>query len=419
MKILKQHSILYSSFLLVFLSIVAYKNNNNTKTSASAPKTEQLDSLFMAAVGNREIPGAVILITKNQKEVFHKAYGFSDLENKIQLKENAIFRLASMTKALTAVAILQLNEKGLLNLNDEVSTYIPEFKNPELLVDVLADSTFTTIPAAGEITIQQLLTHTSGIGYGFQDDRYNALVIKNKVSEGFCEDNRTSLENTKKIAKLPLLANPGKKNIYSMSYDVLGTLIEVISGLRYDTYITKHILSPLEMNDSYFIIPASERNRLGEVYQPTSNSQNLMLTTYLDINYPIIEDQHFFSGGADLSSTAEDYTKFMHMLIHKGRYKNNKILGEKQVKRMLSKQTNFDDGDADQGFAAWVTNEKGAEKSPMGAGAYGFGGFFDTYSWTDTKKNFTATLFLQMYPANAHGIHEKYQQVVYRIIDEL
>jgi CubicO group peptidase (beta-lactamase class C family) len=417
MKILKQNSILYSILLFVVISIISC--NTNTKTTALAHKTKQLDSLFMTAVTNREIPGAVILISKNQKEVFHKAYGFSDLENKIQLKENAIFRLASMTKGLTAVAILQLNERGLLNLNDEVSTYIPEFKNPELLAAVLPDSTFTTKPAIGEITIQQLLTHTSGIGYGFQDDRYNALVIKNKVSEGFCEDKRTSLDNTKKIANLPLLSNPGEKYIYGMSYDVLGTLIEVISGLRYDTYITKHILSPLEMNDSYFIIPTAERNRLGEVYEPTSNSQNLMLSSYHDINYPIIEDQQFFSGGADLSSTAEDYTKFMHMLVHKGMYKNTKILGEKQVKMMLSKQTNFDDGDSDQGFAAWVTNKKGAIESPMSIGAYGFGGFFDTYSWTDPKKNFTATLFLQMYPTNAHGIHEKYQQVVYKIIDEL
>ena len=417
MKILNRNSILHSTFFLVFVSIISC--NNKTKTISSAHKTKQLDSLFIAAVTNGEIPGAVILITKNQKEVVHKAYGFSDLENKIKLKENAIFRLASMTKALTAVAVLQLNERGLLNLNDEVSKYISEFKNPELLIDVLPDSTFTTTPAIGEITIQQLLTHTSGIGYGFQDDRYNALVIKNKVSEGFCEDDRTSLENIKKIANLPLLVNPGKKNIYSMSYDVLGTLIEVISGLRYDKYITKYILSPLEMNDSYFIIPSSERSRLVEVYQPTSDNKNLMLTTYNDINYPILEDQQFFSGGADLSSTVEDYTKFMHMIINKGTYKNNKILGEKQVKMMLSKQTNFDDGNSDQGFAAWVTNDKGAKEGPMNLGAYGFGGFFDTYSWTDPKKNFTATLFLQMYPTNAHQIHEKYQQIVYGIIDEL
>jgi CubicO group peptidase (beta-lactamase class C family) len=324
-----------------------------------------------------------------------------------------------MTKALTAVAILQLNEKGLLNLNDDVSKFIPEFKNPQLLVDVLPDSTYTSIPAKGEITIQQLLTHTSGIGYGFQDDSYNALVIKNKVSEGFCQDDRTSLENTKKIAKLPLLVNPGEKNIYSMSYDVLGTVIEVISGLRYDEYIEQNILIPLEMNDSYFIVPRKERNRLVNVYQPTDDNKSLMTTTYKDIDYPILEDQLFFSGGADLSSTAKDYTKFMHMIINNGMYKNNKILGEKFMKMMLSKQTKFNNGNSNQGFAAWVTNEKGAKEGPMSLGSYGFGGFFDTYSWTDPKKNFTATLFLQMYPNNTHDIHEKYQQIVYTIIDDL
>ncbi len=404
-------------FILLVICLTSCKNNE--KITPEIVKTNQLDSLFNAAVENSEIPGALIFITKNKKEVVHKAYGFSDLENKIQLKENAIFRLASMTKALTAVAILQLNEKGLLNLNDDVSKFIPEFKNPQLLVDVLPDSTYTSTPAKGEITIQQLLTHTSGIGYGFQDDSYNALVIKNKVSEGFCQDDRTSLENTKKIAKLPLLVNPGEKNIYSMSYDVLGTVIEVISGLRYDEYIKQNILIPLEMNDSYFIVPKKERNRLVNVYQPTDDNKSLMLTTYKDVDYPILEDQHFFSGGADLSATAKDYTKFMHMIINNGMYKNNKILGEKYVKMMLSKQTKFNNGNANQGFAAWVTNEKGAKEGPMSLGCYGFGGFFDTYSWTDPKKNFTATLFLQMYPNNTQNIHEKYQQIVYTIIDDL
>lgn len=402
---------------LVAFSIFSCKNN--TKINTITTKTNRLDSLFQAAVANSEIPSAVILITKNQKEVFHKAYGFRDLENEIPLKENDIFRLASMTKAVTVVAILQLSEKGLLSLDDALSTFIPEFKNPQILEDVLPDSTFISKPATSEITIRQLLTHTAGIGYGFQDDSYNALVIKNNVSEGFCEDERTSSENSKKIAMLPLLANPGEKYIYSMCYDVLGTVIEVASGLRYDNYIKQHILDPLEMNDSYFIVPVSERKRIVNVYQPTSNKKSLIPTTYKDINYPIIDHKQFFSGGADLCSTAKDYSKFVQMIINKGMYHTTKILGEVSIKMMLTKQTNLDDGDSDQGFAAWITNKKGAEKGPMNIGSYGFGGFFDTYIWTDPKKNFTATLMLQMYPTNAHNIHEKYQQIVYDIIDEL
>lgn len=405
------------SFFIFSFIIVGYKFNK--KIEKTSQKTSRLDSLFNAAVNNAEIPGAVIYITKNKNAVFHKAYGFSDLENKTPLKEDAIFRMASMSKALTAVAVLQLLEKGLLDLNDKVGKFIPEFKNPQILVDVLPDSTFTSVPSKSEITIQQLLTHTSGIGYGFQDDRYNALVIKNNISEGFCEDERTSLDNTKKIAKLPLLANPGEKNIYSMSYDVLSTIIEIVSGLRYDHYIQQNILTPLEMNNSYFIIPFSERKKLVKVYQPTEDKKNLTLTIYKDINYPIIDSRQFFSGGADLCSTAKDYNNFVHMIINKGNYKNKQILGEKYVEMMLNKQTKLDDGDADQGYAAWVTNEKGAKKGPMSIGSFGFGGFFDTYTWADPKKNFTATLLLQMYPTNAHKIHEKYQEIVYNILDDL
>lgn len=411
-------SIFFSIFLFLF-SFVFVGCKFNKEIEPLQPKTSRLDSLFNAAVINEEIPGAVIYLTKNKNEIYHKAYGFSDLENKTPLKSDAIFRLASMTKGLTAVAILQLFEKGLLNLDDEVSKFIPAFKNPQILVDVLPDSTFISISAESEITIQQLLTHTSGIGYGFQDDKYNALVIKNNISEGFCEDERTSLENTKKIASLPLLANPGEKNIYSMSYDVLSTVIEIVSGLRYDEYVQQNILTPLEMDSSFFTIPFSEREKLVRVYQPTEDHKGLMPTTYADINYPIIESRQFFSGGADLCSTAKDYTNFVHMLVNKGIYKNKQILGEKYVEMMLSKQTNFEDGDADQGFAAWVTNEKGAEKGPMSIGSYGFGGFFDTYTWTDPKMNFTATLLLQMYPTNAHNIHEKYQKIVYDMIDKL
>ena len=390
-----------------------------TTTKASSREVVRIDSLFNAAVAGAEIPGAVVLISKHQKTVYHKAYGYQNIEQGIQMQTRSIFRMASMTKALTAVAILQLKEGGYLDLNDPIHRYLPEFKNLSVLSAILADSNFTAVPTKKEITIHQLLTHTSGIGYGDQDERYNALVIKNKVSEGFCEDERTSEMNIRKIANLPLLAEPGEQYNYGMGYDVLGRLIELISGLRYDVYIKNHILDPLEMNDSHFIIPESKWEWLAEVYQPGPNKNSLEQTTYAYVNYPLIENRQFFSGGADLCSTASDYTKFMHMILQKGQYKNRIILREESVREMLSKQTPFDDGNSDQGFAAWVTNEKGANEGLTSVGTYGFGGFFDTYSWTDPAKNFTATLLLQMYPTNAHHIHERFEQVVYDVIDEL
>ena len=381
-----------------------------------ASKVNRIDSLLNSAVNNNEIPGAVAYINRSGKEVFHKAYGYRKLENRVPMQKDDIFRMASMTKALTAVSVLQLNERGLLFLDDEVGKYIPEFRNPRVLIDVLPDSGFTSKPASGEITIRQLLTHTSGIGYGFQDDRYNALVIKLNISEGFEDDSRTSMENVLRIAKLPLLYEPGTKYTYGLSYDVLSVIIEIVSGMRFDKYVTQNILKPLGMLDSYFVVPVEEQHRLVNIYEPLGDK--LILTTYPDTAYPRIGTRQYFSGGADLCSTAKDYGNFIQMVQNKGVYNNTRILGERFIEMMLSKQTQLDEGNSDQGFAAWVTNAKGAAEGPMSVGSFGFGGFWDTYSWADPKKDFVAVLLLQMYPNNIHKIHEKFQFITYAVIDD-
>lgn len=408
------------NLLLLPVSILMISIVNCTDSIRIVPKkqdlTSSIDSLFLSAVKNNEIPGAVVIIKENEGEFYHKSFGFQNISTGILMEKNSIFRLASMTKAVTAVAVLQLVEKGQINLDDKIEKYIPAFKDAEVLTEVLKDSTCKTVPAKSAITIKQLLTHTSGIGYGFQDEKYNSLVIKNGVSEGFCEDTRSSKENTLRIAELPLLSEPGTKYIYSMSYDVLGTLIEDISGMRYDEYVKKYVLEPMEMKDSYFIIPESERYRLVDVYQPIPGKHGLEPTSYPDIEYPVIDNRQFFSGGGDLCGTAADYEKFIRMIHNQGIYNGKRILGAEYIQQMLSKQTHFDDGDSDQGFAAWVVNKKGAEKGPMSEGAYGFGGFFDTYSWVDPQEKFTAVLLLQMYPTNEHQIHEKFQKLVYKTL---
>lgn len=407
------------TFSLLLLVTAACNSPLNSRISTASYRTRLLDSLLESAVKNSEIPGAVAFLTRNGEEVYHKAFGMSDIEKNIAMKEDDIFRLASMTKAVTAVGVLLLCERGLLFLDDEIGKYIPEFKDPRILIEILPDSSFTSSPAQGEITIRQLLTHTSGIGYGFQDRRYNALVRHNKVSEGFGRDTRTSLDNTRKIAKLPLLFEPGQEYRYSMSYDVLGTLIEVVSGMRYDKYIQHFILDPLGMNNSYFIIPPEEQDRLVTVYQPGGEGPGFTAASYLGTNYPLIETKQSFSGGSDLCGTAEDYAKFVQMVLNKGVYNNSRIIGERYIEMMLSKQTPFDDEYSDQGFSAWITNSKGAAIGPKNAGAFGFGGFFDTYSWADPEGNFVAVLLLQMFPTNQYAIHEKFQSITYGIIEDL
>jgi CubicO group peptidase (beta-lactamase class C family) len=409
-----------SLILILALALIQSCNQNKgNQTLTQESGVKLLDSLFNTAVTKSEIPGAVVYLAHNGKNVFNKAYGFRNIRNKVPMQNNDIFRMASMTKALTAVALLQLYERGLLFLDDKVSKYIPEFKNPRVLIDVLPDSSFTSKPAAGEITLRQLLTHTSGIGYGFQDERYNALVIKNKISEGFEDDDRTSLENIRRIAGLPLLFEPGEKYTYGLSYDVLGVVIETISGMRYDEYIQKNILVPLGMTDSYFIIPEKEQYRLVTAYQSTGNGNGLEPTTYADTAYPVIKNRRYFSAAADLCSTAEDYGKFIQMVLNKGIYNNTRIISNRAVEMMLSKQASFDDRGSFQGFAAWITNENGAAEGPMALGSFGFGGFWDTYGWADPKNNFVAVLLLQMYPNNQHKIHEKFKAITYGVIDGL
>jgi CubicO group peptidase (beta-lactamase class C family) len=415
---MKKAKYLFAFLILLSIVIISCKRGLEHQKNAFVLKTAIIDSLLNSAVINQEIPGAVACLVIDGKVVYNKAFGWRNIENKIPMKENDIFRMASMTKGLTAVAILQLCERGLLLLDDNISKYIPEFKNPQVLINILPDSGFVSRPAKSEITIRQLLTHTSGLGYGFQDEKYNALIIKNNISEGFEDDSRTSLENIRRLAKIPLLCEPGEKYIYSLSYDVLSVIIEKISGLRFDRYITRNILDPLGMNDSYFLVPPEKQVRLVSIYQPKTEGRGLVTTTYPDTAYPKIMTRQYFSGGADLCSTAEDYSKFVQMVLNKGSLNNTRILGKRYVEMMLSKQTRFEGGNADQGFAAWVTNAAGAAGGPMSKGSFGFGGFWDTYSWADPEENFVAVLLLQMYPGNQADIHQKFQQIVYGVIDE-
>lgn len=394
-------------------SKLTIKSNDQKRTEA------RIDSFFNHAITQGTIPGSVAVIKHQGKIIFHRAYGFKNVESKMKQDTADIFRLASMTKGLTATAILQLNEKKLLSLDDEISKYLPEFKKLKVLDSVYSDSSFTSHDIDSQITIRQLLTHSSGIGYGFQDDNYNKLVLHHNVSEGFCSDLRTSRENTVNIASLPLLQEPGKGFIYSLSYDVLGTIIEIVSGMRYDQYIAKAILNPLEMQNSYFTIPSDKLDKLVNVYEPSPTGKGIIPTSYPDIDYPLVKDKRFFSGGADLCGTAEDYSHFIEMILNGGAYKGRTVLSKESVELMLSKQTEFDDGDSDQGFSTWVTNQKGAQNGPMSVGSFGFGGFFDTYGWADPELQFSSVLLLQMYPNNAVDIHSDYQKLVYELINQI
>jgi CubicO group peptidase (beta-lactamase class C family) len=221
----------------------------------SPERLTKIDAMLQQTILANELPGAVALIARNGKIIFHKAYGMADGKSKKSMEKDAIFRIASQTKAITSTAVLMLWEEGKFKLEDPISKYIPEFGEAQLL-DIFSetDSTYTTKPAKNQITIRDLITHTSGIGYGVIDGdaRFKKMYAKAGITDLFTTDQITIGESVKKLAKLPLHHEPGENFTYSEGLDVLAYFVEVISGMPFDAFLRMRIFEPLGMEDTWF-----------------------------------------------------------------------------------------------------------------------------------------------------------------------
>ena len=274
----------------------------------------QVDTLLRQYVNKNWLVGAVVIVVKDNQVAYYKGHGYSDLAAKKPMKADAIFRIMSQTKAITSLGIMQLFEQGKLNLDQNISEFIPEFKNPNLVKTFNAkDSSYTTTPAKREITFRDLLTHTSGIDYAaIGTDTMQAIYAKNNIPSGLGYFNENLLSKMKALGKLPLLHNPGERFTYGLNTDLLGCLIEIISGESLETYCHKHIFEPLGMKDTYFNVPATKAARLASVYTEDKEQKIIEWSpSFRDIDpkYPLIP-KSYFSGGAGLSSTAFDYSIF-------------------------------------------------------------------------------------------------------------
>ena len=260
-------------------------------------KLNEIDDYLEKLVKDNAIPGAVALVRKNNKIIYNKAFGYADIENKIKYSENHIFRIASMTKAITSLGVLMLWEKDKFDLDDPIENYIPSFKNLNILKSFnKEDSTYTVKKAKNKITIRHLLTHTSGIGYGIIDEKesFQAIYQKNRIIDLFTTKPITIKENVEKLAKLPLHHEPGEDFTYGEGLDVLGYLIEIISGMPLDEFFRKKIFEPLEMNDTYFYLPPSHYNRLVPVQTKSAGFWMNFEEDFYDINYPKTGSKVFF-----------------------------------------------------------------------------------------------------------------------------
>lgn len=395
-----------SSFSLSLFAQVINKNNK-ANPSIDYQRLTRIDSLVNAYVKNDWVKGVVTIIVKDNQLVQYKGYGYADAQAKKPMTADALFRIMSQTKAITSVGIMILYEQGKLLLDDPVGNYIPEFKN-QVVLDKFnaADTTYTTVPAKRNITIHDLLTHSSGIDYAaIGSSTMTAIYAKAGIPSGLGYFNADLLTQMKKLGKLPLAFQPGERFRYGLNADLLGCLIEVISGQTLDEFFKKNIFEPLGMKDTYFNVPASKANRLATVYTEDA-AQHIIPWSHtfrdIDPDYPMM-NKHYFSGGAGLTSTAFDYAIFLQMLLNGGVYNGKRILSPRSVEMMTSKQLDFSyDGTNDFGLGFEIVTEKGANLEPRNKGSFSWGGYYGTTYWADPKAKMVCLIMTQQTP-NSHG----------------
>ena len=395
-------------------------------TDLQAKELKRIDALLQDYVNKGWMPGAVALIARDGKIIYHKAIGFSNIENKTPLQKDALFRIASQTKAITSVGVMILYEEGKFLLDDPLSKYIPEFKNPKVLNQYNEkDTTYTTVPARREITIRDLLTHTSGIGYAqIGSPQMNAIYYKAGVVGGIGVDKMLLAEKMKILGGLPLFHHPGEKWTYGLNTDLLGYLIEVVSGMNLAEFFSKRIFEPLGMKDTYFYLPSSKHNRLVALHTEDREQRLVKAPASLALNGPFYPDYPntegtYFSGGGGLTSTAYDYAVFMQMLLNGGIYNGKRVLSPASVRMMTSHQTGKTDfgGGNHFGLGFEIVAETNAGKSPLSPGSYSWGGMFSSSYWIDPKEKIVAQLFINQYPHSHSEIHNKFKAVVYGAVE--
>lgn len=369
----------------------------------STARLAKIDKLIEEHMANKWIPGAVVLIIRNGKVVYNKAYGYADVDSKTALKKDNIFRIASQSKAITSLAVMMLWEDGKFGLDDPVSKFIPEFKNPKVLGTLnWKDTTYTTTPAKSEITIRQLLTHTSGIDYaGIGSQEFKAIYAKAGVVSGIGNDNMVLADKMKILGGLPLKHNPGEAYTYSLSIDVLGYLVEIWSGMSLDQYFKTKIFTPLGMNDTYFYLPKEKHSRLVSLYELKDDKVSKVNAKIFDnVNpiYPTLEGK-YYSGGAGLSSTAEDYAKFLQMFLNKGEFNGTRIISRKTVELMLTNQVQ-PPLTTQYGLGFGLETDKNDHQDVMSLGSFRWGGAFNTQYWADPKEKLVGIIYTNMYGGN-------------------
>jgi len=423
---------------LIFIALAVSANAQTRSIQKSAPLTSaspesagmsterlnRIDAMCKASVKDGDVPGIVALVARNGKIVFHEAYGMADNQSNRKMEKDDIFRIASQSKAITSTAVMMLWEEGRFRLDDPVSKFIPEFKNPMVLTSFkYEDTSYSAEPAEKEITIRHLLTHTSGIGYGVidGDERFKMIYKKAGITDLFTTEDITIGESVKKLARLPLHHNPGGEFTYSEGLDVLGYFIEIVSGMPFDEFLRKRLFDPLDMDDTWFYLPGSKADRLVSVQKKENGKWIRYPVTFYDTDYPTKGARRFFSGGAGLSSTAMDYATFLQMYLNGGELNGIRILSRTTVQSIMGNQTGdlWGDGIEFYGLAFGVITSEGQDAGGQGSeGTFSWGGYFNTDYFADPREQTIGVIMKQTRGPVNDDSSWKFRLLVNQAIDD-
>jgi CubicO group peptidase (beta-lactamase class C family) len=390
------------------------------RVGMSSERLERLDDLLQRYVDDRRLPGAALLVARRGSVVYHKAFGYRDVESGAALRPDDLFRIASQTKALISVGIMMLQERGDLLISDPLHTYIPAFDS--MKVAVAGDGgTYKVVDAERAITLRHLLTHTSGIGYGSGPaaDRWGESGIQGWY---FADRDEPIGATVERMADLPIDAQPGEAFVYGYSTDILGVVIERVSGQPLDEFLRAEILEPLRMHDTHFYVPAEDAERLAIVY----SHEDQTLSRAPDPGHMVGQGAYLsgprksFSGGAGLVSTPGDYARFLEMLRRGGELDGARILSPNTVELMTVdhlEQVPFNEGEG-FGLGFSVLEDLGSRGVPGSVGEYGWGGAYHSSYWVDPQEELVVVYMTQVIPAEGLDDSAKVRALVYQAIVE-
>jgi len=386
----------------------------------SSDRLERLSTVMQQHVDEHRLAGVVALLARRGKIAYFETFGMQDVEADKRIEKDTIFRIYSMTKPITTVGAMILYEEGRFYVNDPVSKYLPELGGLDVGIEgtdpATGEPTFTLVPADREITIRDLMRHTSGMTYGLFG---STKVDKMYTKAGILTRDKTIEETVSKLGTMPLLYQPGTVWHYSAATDVLGRLVEVVSGVPLDEYFQTRILQPLDMKDTAFYVPKNKKDRLAAVYSPTDDGTIQPAAEGVSRDY--LAPPTYFSGGGGLVSTARDYLRFCQMMLNGGELDGVRILSPKTVELMTTDHLgsiNMRWQNAGYGFGLGFAVSKGPGHSgEIGSeGEYYWGGAAHTRFWIDPKEEFIGIFMTQLKPYGSHRYREQFRILSYQAI---